>query len=38
MAGLVPAIHAFLAASKTWMAGTGPAMTILMGRRNRNAA
>ena len=27
MAGLVPAIHALLAAPKTWMAGTRPAMT-----------
>jgi hypothetical protein len=30
MPGLVPGIHvfAFLAASKTWMAGTSPAMTV----------
>jgi hypothetical protein len=28
MAVLVTAIHAFLAASKTWMAGTRPAMTV----------
>jgi uncharacterized protein len=27
MPGLVPGIHVFLAASKTWMAGTSPAMT-----------
>jgi hypothetical protein len=27
MPGLVPGIHAFLAESKTWMAGTSPAMT-----------
>src|SRR5262245_44070297 len=27
MRGLVPRIHAFQAASKTWMAGTSPAMT-----------
>jgi hypothetical protein len=28
MPGLVPGIHAFLAnQTKTWMAGTGPAMT-----------
>jgi hypothetical protein len=29
MPGLVPGIHAFilLSVSKTWMAGTGPAMT-----------
>ena len=30
MPGLVPGIHAFLtSASKTWMAGTSPAMTIV---------
>jgi hypothetical protein len=28
MPGLVPGIHAFLAESKTWMAGTSPAMTL----------
>ena len=28
MPGLVPGIHAFFVAAKTWMAGTGPAMTI----------
>jgi len=29
MPGLVPGIHAFLALpSKTWMAGTSPAMTV----------
>jgi hypothetical protein len=27
MAGLVPAIHVFTAASKTWMPGTSPGMT-----------
>jgi len=27
MAGLVPAIHALLAARKTWMPGTRPGMT-----------
>jgi DNA ligase-associated metallophosphoesterase len=27
MPGLVPGIHVFLRAAKTWMAGTGPAMT-----------
>jgi len=27
MPGLVPGIHAFLALSKSWMAGTSPAMT-----------
>jgi hypothetical protein len=27
MPGLVPGIHVFGAASKTWMAGTSPAMT-----------
>src|SRR5262245_22744792 len=27
MPGLVPGIHVFLPASKTWMAGTSPAMT-----------
>jgi hypothetical protein len=27
MAGLVPAIHAFLDLSKTWMPGTRPGMT-----------
>jgi hypothetical protein len=29
MPGLVPGIHVFVLASvKTWMAGTGPAMTV----------
>jgi hypothetical protein len=28
MPGLVPGIHVFLSQSKTWMAGTGPAMTV----------
>ena len=28
MPGLVPGIHAFLSGGKTWMAGTGPAMTL----------
>jgi hypothetical protein len=28
MPGLVPGIHVFLSWSKTWMAGTSPAMTI----------
>jgi hypothetical protein len=27
MAGLVPAIHVFLATAKTWMPGTRPGMT-----------
>jgi hypothetical protein len=27
MAGLVPAIHVFLAEGKTWMPGTRPGMT-----------
>ena len=27
MPGLVPGIHVFLLAFKTWMAGTSPAMT-----------
>jgi hypothetical protein len=27
MPGLVPGIHVFAAAAKTWMAGTSPAMT-----------
>ena len=27
MPGLVPGIHVFEAATKTWMAGTSPAMT-----------
>jgi hypothetical protein len=27
MPGLVPGIHVLLAAAKTWMAGTSPAMT-----------
>jgi hypothetical protein len=27
MPGLVPGIHVFLQALKTWMAGTSPAMT-----------
>jgi hypothetical protein len=26
--GLVPGIHDFVAGSKTWMAGTSPAMTM----------
>jgi hypothetical protein len=29
MPGLVPGIHVFCAAPKTWMAGTSPAMTTL---------
>jgi hypothetical protein len=28
MAGLGPAIHVFIAASKSWMPGTGPGMTV----------
>jgi len=28
MPGIVPGIHAFFVATKTWMAGTSPAMTI----------
>jgi hypothetical protein len=28
MAGLVPAIHVFVAAGKTWMPGTRPGMTV----------
>jgi hypothetical protein len=31
MPGLVPGIHVFLFAAKTWMAGTSPAMTKLGG-------
>jgi hypothetical protein len=27
MPGLVPGIHVFLVETKTWMAGTNPAMT-----------
>jgi hypothetical protein len=27
MAGLIPAIHVFVAARKTWMPGTRPGMT-----------
>jgi len=27
MLGLLPGIHVFLVATKTWMAGTSPAMT-----------
>jgi len=27
MAGLVPAIHAFLISNKTWITGTSPVMT-----------
>jgi hypothetical protein len=27
MPGLIPGIHAFVVPVKTWMAGTGPAMT-----------
>jgi hypothetical protein len=30
MPGLVPGIHVFLSAAKTWMAGTSPAMTALL--------
>jgi hypothetical protein len=29
MPGLVPGIHVLLAASRTWMAGSSPAMTIV---------
>jgi hypothetical protein len=39
MPGLVPGIHALLAAwpfMKTWMAGTGPAMTEQMLHTNAN--
>jgi hypothetical protein len=32
MAGLVPAIHVFLYAAKTWMPGTSPGMTVLFER------
>jgi hypothetical protein len=32
MPGLVPGIHVFLLALKTWMAGTSPAMTRWMYR------
>src|SRR5271166_5378920 len=35
MPGLVPGIHVYRAASKTWMAGTRPAMTSYFGQRNR---
>jgi hypothetical protein len=31
MPGLVPGIHVFLVEDKTWMAGTSPAMTTLLG-------
>jgi hypothetical protein len=34
MAVLVTAIHVFLATSKSWMAGTSPAMTLWICRRN----
>jgi hypothetical protein len=35
MPGLVPGIHVFLTVrgSKTWMAGTGPAMTVKVWRK-----
>jgi hypothetical protein len=32
MAGLVPAIHAFLAKPQTWMPGTRPGMTERVGQ------
>jgi len=35
MPGLVPGIHVYRTASKTWMAGTSPAMTWNVGQRNR---
>ena len=35
MAGLVPAIHAFLAAAQTWMPGTRPGMTEHVGQVER---
>jgi hypothetical protein len=31
MPGLVPGIHVFRAATKSWLAGTSPAMTTWMG-------
>jgi len=34
MPGLVPGIHVYRAASKTWMAGTSPEMTARVGQRN----
>jgi hypothetical protein len=36
MPGLVPGIHVFVSASKAWMAGTSPAMTIGVGPFNRD--
>jgi hypothetical protein len=35
MPDLVPGIHVFYAASKAWMAGPSPAMTIEQVQRNR---
>jgi hypothetical protein len=35
MAGLVPAIHVFLAAAQTWMPGTRPGMTERVGQVER---
>jgi hypothetical protein len=35
MAGLVPAIHVFLAAAQTWMPGTRPGMTEHVGQVER---
>ena len=35
MAGLVPAIHVFLAAAQTWMPGTRPGMTVYVGQVER---
>jgi hypothetical protein len=35
MPGLVPGIHVLLSASKTWMAGTSPAMTESYQARSR---
>jgi len=34
MPGLGPGIHVFVAAAKTWMAGTSPAMTMETLERN----
>jgi len=33
MPGLVPGIHDFVSSPKTWMAGTSPAMTSVVGER-----
>jgi len=38
MPGLVPGIHVFASAEKTWMAGTSPAMTMRKRRVNSIAS